>query len=279
MQFAKLATIVSLLTCLNILSSAPFNRPAKNVDLFDYWFGYYKSRKDFLEKGLNKIYPRKSEYEKILKKYSQHFSQSNESLLRLMIAHEYVESHGEIGDISAKGAKGPRQWMAETAKYYDLKEDDFIDERCDPIKSADATMRFFVRHKSEFNSLDYAILAYNGGQNRLKRVLKECRDKKIKVSSYRDIPSYMLPKETLNYIYQIKTINAILRNPSHFGIKLNKDMVFFREYKTKRDDNICSIAKKYNSSVKDIVDYNGIKNKSKLPANYQIKIPVFLRKT
>jgi len=278
MKLGKIAAIASLLMFINMPISAPFNMSVKNTDLFDYWFDYYKSKKSSLEKGLNKIYPRKSEYEPIIKKYSKHLGYSNEQLMRIMIAHEYVESHGDMREISVKGAKGPRQWMPETAKYYDLKENDFVDESFDPIKSTKATMEFLVQYKYDFGSLDYALLAYNGGKNRLKKVLRECKEHGIKVNSYRDIPDYMLPKETLNYIYQIKAINAILLNPSHFGIKLNSDMVFFREYKTKKDDNIYNIAKKYKSSVKDILDYNGIKNKSKLPVNYPIKIPVFFRK-
>ena len=251
----------------------------KKLDLFDVWFNYYQHDKEALSRKLNKIYPRKYEYEKIAGEYSKPLNLNKDYLSRFLIAHECVESHGDLKAVSNEDAEGPRQFVPETQKYY-FENNDFVNEVYDPIKAAYATMRFLSEFTKEFGSFDIALLAYNAGSFKMGKILKKCKKQGIEIRSYNDIPAKMLPEETLNYIYKIKALSALLINPANHGINLNYDPVFLAEYKTKSGDTLKSISKKYEkygSSIKDIMDYNGIKHKSSVPSNYTLKIPLYYK--
>ena len=111
----------------------------------------------------------------------------------------YLESRFRVNAISPKGARGPMQFMPETAARYGL-----INPH-DPKTAIDAAARYFRDLLSRFDGrMDLAFAAYNAGEGRVEafrngRVLRLSNGKIINGarSVTGGIPPY---RETQNYV-------------------------------------------------------------------------------
>ena len=73
---------------------------------------------------------------------------------------------------SRVGAKGMWQFMYGTAKQYGLHIDSFVDERMDPVKSADAAARYLRDAYDIFGDWNLAIASYNCGAGNVNRAIR-----------------------------------------------------------------------------------------------------------
>lgn len=97
--------------------------------------------------------------------------------------------------VSKAGAKGMWQFMYNTAKLYGLKIDSFVDERMDPVKSADAAARYLRDSYEIFGDWNLAIASYNCGAGNVNKAIRRSGGKR----EFWDIWPY-LPKETRGYV-------------------------------------------------------------------------------
>ncbi|RZV14911.1 lytic transglycosylase domain-containing protein [Aliarcobacter butzleri] len=72
-----------------------------------------------------------------------------------------------VNQINKKGPSGLWQFMPQTAKNLKLKNDDFVDERLDLIKSTDAASTYLRKYYKKFDRWYLAFLAYNAGEGRI----------------------------------------------------------------------------------------------------------------
>lgn len=70
-------------------------------------------------------------------------------------------------------AIGIWQLIPDTARRYGLKVDDKVDERRDPEKATDAALSYLSYLYNRFGSWYLAAAAYNSGENRVARIMKE----------------------------------------------------------------------------------------------------------
>jgi membrane-bound lytic murein transglycosylase D len=105
-----------------------------------------------------------------------------------------VESALEPRALSHAGAVGLWQFMAPTGRFYGLRVDSQIDERCDPRASTKAAVKYLKDLFIQFGSWELAIAAYNSGSGRVIRAVKRGRS-----TDYWEI-RHLLPKETANYV-------------------------------------------------------------------------------
>ena len=152
------------------------------------------------------------------------------------------ESHFDVSAQSRKNAKGPFQFIESTAKEYDLRVDSIIDERCDPVKSAEACARYLKKSYSEFNnSWNLALADYNGGYTN-----EYAKFRKNK--SERNYEDYLAFRE--------RRIN---------------DFIFF-DYEIKKGEYLSSVARKFGLAIEDIKRINGLKSDS-VKAGQSLKLP------
>ena len=96
--------------------------------------------------------------------------------------------------VSRANAKGMWQFMYSTAKMYGLQIDSFVDERFDPVKSADAAARYLKDAYAIFGDWNLAIASYNCGAGNVNKAIRRSGGKR----GFWDIWPY-LPRETRGY--------------------------------------------------------------------------------
>jgi membrane-bound lytic murein transglycosylase D len=105
-----------------------------------------------------------------------------------------IESDLRATATSRVGAAGPWQFMSSLARDYGLKVTKRVDERRDYVKSTTAAARHLRDLYNQFGDWLLVIAAYNGGANRVERLLK-----KTGKDDFWSI-QYMLPAETRNHV-------------------------------------------------------------------------------
>ena len=105
-----------------------------------------------------------------------------------------IESALNPTAVSRAGAKGMWQFMYNTAKIYGLHIDSFVDERLDPVKSADAAARYLKDAYKIFGDWNLAIAAYNCGAGNVQKAIKRAGSRE-----FWDIWPF-LPRETRGYV-------------------------------------------------------------------------------
>lgn len=97
--------------------------------------------------------------------------------------------------VSRAGAKGMWQFMYSTAKMYGLHIDSFVDERLDPVKSAEAAAQYLQDSYEIFGDWNLAIASYNCGAGNVNKAIRRSGGKR----TFWDIWPY-LPRETRGYV-------------------------------------------------------------------------------
>lgn len=97
--------------------------------------------------------------------------------------------------VSRAGAKGMWQFMYSTAKIYGLHIDSFVDERMDPVKSAEAAAQYLQDSYEIFGDWNLAIASYNCGAGNVNKAIRRSGGKR----AFWDIWPY-LPRETRGYV-------------------------------------------------------------------------------
>ena len=97
--------------------------------------------------------------------------------------------------VSRVGAKGMWQFMYDTAKHYGLHVNSFVDERYDPIKSAEAAAMYLRDSYAIFGDWNLAIASYNCGAGNVRKAIRRAGGSR----NFWDIWPY-LPRETRGYV-------------------------------------------------------------------------------
>ncbi len=125
-----------------------------------------------------------------------------------------IESGFTPHAVSVANAVGPWQFISGTGKRYDLKINDWIDERRDPIKSTVAAALYLKELYGLFKNDWYlAAAGYNAGENKILRAINmyDTRDFwEISKGSY-------LKRETKDYVPKMLAAAIIAKEPAKYG--------------------------------------------------------------
>ncbi len=175
---------------------------------------------------------------------------------------------------SRANAIGLWQFMAGTGKDYNLKIDNYIDERCNVEKSTKAAINYLGDLYREFGDWYLAVAAYNAGPGKIRSGIK-----RYNVDNFWDLAAQKhLPLETIRYVPKLLATIIIARDPAKFGFG-NLRLASPLEFDTLTVgpslglDAVALIAE---CKKGDIIRLNPELMRKKTPANlarYQIKIP------
>jgi membrane-bound lytic murein transglycosylase D len=136
-----------------------------------------------------------------------------EALLFAIIA---TESGGKVHAYSRAGAAGPLQFMRRTGMLYGLRVEDGFDLRLDPVAATRASLAYLNERLAELNnSLEKALAAYNGGENRLRGLHRRFDgaslwDKRV---------YYSLPRETREYVPRVLAAAWLFLHPEDYNLE------------------------------------------------------------
>ena len=131
----------------------------------------------------------------------------NENLPMAAFFIPLLESHFVNQTRGKNAPSGLWQITAETATSLRLRNDEFIDERLDLIKSTDAASTYLKRYHSKFNKWYLALLSYNCGEGRvLEGVARASLDRYLELNpNMNNTPSINNYKKMLNDYRVTKT--------------------------------------------------------------------------
>lgn len=115
-------------------------------------------------------------------------------------------------------AVGLWQFIEGTGKRYGLRVDGYVDERRHPEKSTDAALRYLTDLHNEFGSWYLAAAAYNSGEGRVSRVMKQVTGQvRGTDDDFWRIRS-RLPAETREYVPLMVAAALVGKEPQKYGL-------------------------------------------------------------
>ena len=177
---------------------------------------YYMTNaaRSFMSGSLN----RKTAYDSLV--YAQ---LDSAKMPRDLIYLALVESGFKLKAYSRAKASGMWQFIPETGKRYGLEVDYWVDMRRNPEMATMAALKYLKRLHNEFGDWLLAMAAYNCGEGRVRRLVREMqadttRDSTVPVS-YWDLE---LPKETMRYVPRILAAMVIGHYPEQYEMTVEK---------------------------------------------------------
>lgn len=126
------------------------------------------------------------------------------------------ESGGRVHAVSRAGAAGPLQFMPHTGRRFGLGVEQGFDLRFDPAAAARANVAYLNEQFAVLNrNLELALAAYNGGEGRVQRLVRQARDKRFWSP---EIYS-RLPRETQEYVPYVLAAAWLFMHPSEYGLE------------------------------------------------------------
>ena len=118
-------------------------------------------------------------------------------------------------------AGGLWQFIGETGKRYGLTVNKKVDERNHPEKATDAALSYLSDLHDRFGSWYLAAAAYNTGENRVGRIMRQVTgSEKGSDEDYYRISS-LLPRETQDYVPMMIAAARIAKDPARYGFDDN----------------------------------------------------------
>ena len=126
-----------------------------------------------------------------------------------------VESNWKAEAVSPVGAGGVWQFMPATARDFDMRVDEEVDERLDFEKATRASARYLRRLSRRYDgNWELAIGAYNCGEGNM--------DKAIERAGVADFWAISrageLPQETIDYVPKVLAAGIVCCDPAEFGL-------------------------------------------------------------
>jgi membrane-bound lytic murein transglycosylase D len=118
---------------------------------------------------------------------------------------------------SRVAATGLWQFMRATGREYGLRVSGRVDERKNPDRATDAALEYLSDLYDRFGSWYLAAAAYNTGQGRVSRVLKQVTGKKRGTDADYYRIAHRLPRETREYVPKMIAAARIGSNPQQYG--------------------------------------------------------------
>jgi membrane-bound lytic murein transglycosylase D len=192
-----------------------------------------------------------------------------------------IESGLSPNAYSRAAASGMWQFIAETGKRYGLEVGAEVDERRDPVKSTSAALDYLQDLYGRFGSWYLAAAAYNTGENRVERILRERAGGAKGADSLFWTIAPHLPRETRDYVPLMLAAAHIAKEPEKYGFDaLEYQAPFeFDVVWVPGSTELSMIAQASGVDVDDVADLNTHLAKGRTPPNrgYAVRVPAGTR--
>ena len=184
-----------------------------------------------------------------------------------------VESGFIVNALSDQRALGLWQFIPSTGHKFGLSRDEYIDERLDPEKSTQAAIDYFKELHSHFGDWSTALAAYNCGEARVLRII---RNQKIKyLDNFWDLYDH-LPRETARYVPKYLATLHIVNNLGKYGLEeISIDQPLkFESFNVTKKSHLNYIAEITGIEEKKLEELNPELRQGIVPGkNYTLKVP------
>lgn len=120
-------------------------------------------------------------------------------------------------------AVGPWQFIPGTAKMFRLRDDFWVDERRDPIKSTHAAASYLTQLHGELGHWYLAWAGYNTGGGRVRKMVDKYGTTDFwALSEYEKKQGYAFAKETKHYVPKLIACALVAKHPEAFGFSLDE---------------------------------------------------------
>ncbi|MCL2011693.1 MAG: transglycosylase SLT domain-containing protein [Cystobacterineae bacterium] len=153
-------------------------------------------------------------------------------------------------------AAGPWQFIPSTGAYYGLKQDFWVDERRDPVKSTQAAARYLAELYRKLGNWYLAWASYNAGETRVRRLME--RHQSMDFWELSELGN--LAKETQHYVPKLIAAALIAKHPEAFGFE-REEIAYqppleFDEVLLDSATDLNLIAKLVGSSLETLQEFN-----------------------
>jgi peptidoglycan lytic transglycosylase D len=166
-----------------------------------------------------------------------------------------IESAFNTYAYSRARASGLWQFVSDTGRRFNLKQDWWYDGRRDPIEATKAALDYLQALHNEFNG-DWllAIAAYNCGELEVSRAIQRNERRGLPT----DFWHLRLPAETRSYVPELLAMRRLVANPATYGLEISHidDVPYFTEVDTGGPVALKVVAEIAHISVEDLYDLN-----------------------
>lgn len=193
-----------------------------------------------------------------------------------------IESGFDPNAYSRASAAGIWQFIAETGRRYGLEIDRAVDERRDPYRATDAALDYLEDLHDRFGSWYLAAAAYNSGENRVGRNMREefGRERARTEGDYYRIWD-RLPRETRDYVPLMIAAARITKDPQAYGFApMELRVPEWSEVVVQPATTLAQLAERFDLTVGQIRDLNPHFRIHRTPNNrsYAVRIPTVTTK-
>ena len=247
-------TGVSPLTATNAesaeLATADWDLPNLDHERVDFWIDRFTTDK---RKEFSTFLQRSGRYVPMISAKLDERGMPQDLIYLAMI-----ESGFNPTAYSHAAASGLWQFIAETGQRYGLDINRAVDERNDPLKATDAAMDYLTYLHDRFDSWYLAAAAYNTGENRVARIMREeTGSERGSEESYYEIWD-RLPKETRDYVPLMVAAARIAKEPEKYGferVELQRPLTF-EEVVVDPATPLGAVAKAAGTTIEALTDLN-----------------------
>ncbi len=189
-----------------------------------------------------------------------------------------IESGFQPKAYSPARASGLWQFIGETGQRYGLTINRAIDERNDPVRATEAALDYLTELHERFGSWYLASAAYNTGENRVGRIMREefGSERGDEYSYYRI--ANRLPRETRDYVPLMIAAARITKDPAAYGFDhvVPAAPYEFEEVEVAPATSLAAIARAAGVTVTEIGTLNPHLKMHRTPNNqtYHVRLPV-----
>jgi membrane-bound lytic murein transglycosylase D len=163
-----------------------------------------------------------------------------------------IESHLDPAAVSSQGARGLWQFIPSTAAHLGLKHDWWLDESADFARSTNVALDYLNYLHDRFGGWLLTLAAYNGGEGRVWRLMKEQR----LLGKSSDFWALKVPSQTRAYVPKLLGLARVLRNPKGLNLPPIAKRRSFVNLNTRGPLDVVQIANMAGISVASVYKHN-----------------------